>query len=251
MQIPVLPQTNLAVFLFMAKDSYYFRHDSTACDDPKIMIMISEWGLEAYGIYWVIIEHLRNQPDYKSHLKILKPLSMRHNSSEEKFSSVVSRYGLFIVENDVFFSPSLISRMRPMEEKKIKMKELADKRWGNNAHVMRTHSVGNAIREDKIREDKRIEDGKSKEMLVPHKDEIIYTIEHCLSVAMLDSRWVKANKTTETELKSFNSMLEKQGIYEKNPFEYKTHFANWKRKSPQELTNSTNNQQNNVKITLK
>ena len=76
------------------KDAFYFPHDSNATDDPKIMILISELGLEGYGIFWILIEHLRNQPEFKSHLKILKALSIRHSSSEEKFKAVVSRYDL-------------------------------------------------------------------------------------------------------------------------------------------------------------
>lgn len=57
---------------------------------------------------------------------------------------------------------------------------------------------------------------------------VFFTIEHCLTVAMNDSRWVKANKATVTDLKEFNAMLERRGVYEKNPYDYKTHYANWK-----------------------
>lgn len=135
----------------MSKDSFYFPHDSNATDDPKIMIMMGEWGLEAYGIYWIIIEHLRNQPGYRSQIAILKPLALRYNSTEEKFKSVVTRYGLFQIEDEVFFSLSLIARMIPLEEKRVKMKELADRRWAKDKE-MRTHSVGNAskVKESKV-----------------------------------------------------------------------------------------------------
>jgi uncharacterized protein YdaU (DUF1376 family) len=66
-------------------------------------------------------------------------------------------------------------------------------------------------------------------------ENITYTIEHCLVVAMSDGRWVKANHTNEKELKEFNSLLEKRGIYEKNPLDYKNHFANWKNTGKKEL----------------
>lgn len=56
----------------------------------------------------------------------------------------------------------------------------------------------------------------------------IFPIEHCLVVALNDPRWVKANKATEADLKEFNGLLEKRGIYTKNPLDYKTHFANWR-----------------------
>ena len=66
----------------------------------------------------------------------------------------------------------------------------------------------------------------------------VFTIEHCLVVALNDDRWVKANHTQEKELKEFNSLLEQRGIYNKNPLDYKHHFANWKRTGKKEISNS-------------
>lgn len=70
---------------------------------------------------------------------------------------------------------------------------------------------------------------KDKELVKDNGQAVIYSIEHCLTVSMNDPRWVKANSTTENELKEFNSLLEKRGVYQKNPMDYKHHFANWKR----------------------
>lgn len=61
-------------------------------------------------------------------------------------------------------------------------------------------------------------------------EETFYTIEHCAVVALNDPRWVKANKADEKTLLEFNAYLEKQGVYEKNPMEYKKHFSNWFKK---------------------
>lgn len=146
----------------MKKDAYYFSHDANATNDPKIMVMIAQWGLEAYGIFWVLIEHLREQPGFKSHLLILKALALRHSSSEEKFKHVVFDFGLFEIMQDTFFySKSLIDRMKPLEDKREKMKELAYKRWNKtDAHAMpthiNTHSEGNAskVKESKVKESK-------------------------------------------------------------------------------------------------
>ena len=87
------------------KDAYYFPHDSNATRDPKVMILMGEMGLEGYGIYWVLIELLRDQPGFLAPIQIIKPLSISHNSSEEKFQTVVSRYGLFERDDDNFWSP--------------------------------------------------------------------------------------------------------------------------------------------------
>lgn len=59
-----------------------------------------------------------------------------------------------------------------------------------------------------------------------HSD-ILFSIEHCITVAMNDQRWVDANKVTKKDLEAFNKLLEKRGEYEKNPMDYKKHYANW------------------------
>ena len=66
-------------------------------------------------------------------------------------------------------------------------------------------------------------------------EEIIFTIEHCLVVAMNDERWVKANKTNKAELEGFNQLLERRGEYERNAKDYKEHFANWKQNGKKEI----------------
>ncbi len=64
----------------------------------------------------------------------------------------------------------------------------------------------------------------------PGEEEGIFTIEHCIVVAMADERWVRANKATVQGLKEFNQFLEGQGVYKKSPIDYKQHYHNWKRK---------------------
>jgi hypothetical protein len=54
-----------------------------------------------------------------------------------------------------------------------------------------------------------------------------FSIEHCLTIALADERWVRANKVKEKDLQDFNGMLEKRAVYEKNPADYKNHYANW------------------------
>jgi uncharacterized phage protein (TIGR02220 family) len=98
------------------KESYYFSHDSNATNDPKILVLLAELGMEGYGIYWTVIEHLREQPNYVSNLNVLKGLAMRYGTSREKYLAVVKSYELFQIKDDLFFwSESLIDRMRPLE----------------------------------------------------------------------------------------------------------------------------------------
>ena len=155
----------------MKKDAFYFPHDSNAKDDPKIVMMIEQLGLEGYGIFWVLVEILRDQPEFKYPLALLPAISRRYNTTTEKVKAVVMNYGLFQIENDeFFFSESLNNRMLPLLERKEQARLAAHKRWekqrqlvennNGNADAMRIHSNSNAHpmpkREEKKREEKSI-----------------------------------------------------------------------------------------------
>jgi hypothetical protein len=99
------------------KETCYFSHDANAKDDFKIMLLIEELGLEGYGIFWILIETLREQQNYKYPLKLLSVLARKYNTTLAKLEVVVRNYHLFIIEDDCFFySSSLNRRMQKMEE---------------------------------------------------------------------------------------------------------------------------------------
>lgn len=108
----------------MKKDAYYFSHDSNAKDDPKIMLLIEELGLEGYGIFWVLIEALRDQPNYIYPLRLLPALARRYNTTFAKMETVIKNYTLFAIVDDAFFySESLTRRMSILDEKRKKYVE--------------------------------------------------------------------------------------------------------------------------------
>lgn len=42
------------------KDAHWFRHDTNASADPKIMRLIAKYGWAGYGLWWRLIEHMRS-----------------------------------------------------------------------------------------------------------------------------------------------------------------------------------------------
>ena len=114
----------------MAKDAYYFSHDSNAKDDPKCMLLIEELQLEGYGIYWVLIETLREQENFKYPLKMIPVLARKFLTTKEKMLTVINNYELFIIENgEFFYSESLNRRMGIMNNKREQAR-LAGKKSG-------------------------------------------------------------------------------------------------------------------------
>jgi hypothetical protein len=101
----------------MANAAYWFKHDTNAKDDHKIMLLMDQLGLEGYGIFWILIETLREQTEYRYPLAMLPILAKRYMTSAEKMRAVVVNYELFdIFEDDHFASPALLRRMDAYDE---------------------------------------------------------------------------------------------------------------------------------------
>lgn len=144
------------------KDAYYFSHDSGARLDPKCIKLRRTLGLEGYGIFWVLIEMLRDSNDYKLPLSSVPDIAYDARISEDKILSVINDFDLFETDNGMFFSPRLCRSMELMNAKSAKNRMNARKRW-NNAKAMQSHSEGNAMKgkerkgnESKLKESKEV-----------------------------------------------------------------------------------------------
>lgn len=164
------------------KDAFYFSHDANARNDPKICAMRSVYGGEGYGWYWMIVEILRDQPNYQ--LEITKytfqALAMQMQcdvSTLEKYmDDCISEFtengvGLFQSDDRYLWSKSLISRMQVVDQKREKAKAAATSRWekhNQHADAMQTQSECNA---SKVKNSKRKEKYKysSSQMLLAEK----------------------------------------------------------------------------------
>jgi len=49
----------------MSKDAYYFSHDSNARNDPRMIKLRRMGGLETVGLFWCVIEMLRESENYQ------------------------------------------------------------------------------------------------------------------------------------------------------------------------------------------
>ena len=140
--------------------------------------------MEGYGIYWMLIETLREQPDYTYPVANIPALGRRYNTTAEKVKTVVCNYGLFTVKDDkIFFSDSLNRRMLVLEEKRAKRSEAG--RLGNaarwktsqtdrNAITMRSQFIASKVNKSKVNESVGEESmrGKRKPFSPPTPSEV-------------------------------------------------------------------------------
>lgn len=152
----------------MAKDSFWFKHDSGAGRDLKlqeITIIYSHWGK---GIFWDVVETLREQDGYKFEISKLKMLCRMILCEDYiKFKNWYDdciRLGLFVEENGYFYSESLVIRMENWESKKsngskggrpLKTETITELKPKRNQVVIKSENRNETIREDKIREENK------------------------------------------------------------------------------------------------
>lgn len=203
----------------MPKETYYFSHDSNALTDTKILNMRADYGLEGYGLFWVIIEMMRNEEDYKLYsnkntYRAIKTLTNTTIDVEKFISDCIKDYGLFKKDADKFYSSSLLRRMEQKDKKSAVAREKAQKRWNSNAVAMQQQSSSNAnkIKENKEKESKIKESkiNKNKEKEENRKKVVEIYNTYCTNLPQVQKLTDKRNKAIDSFLKEFSiEQLEK------------------------------------------
>lgn len=138
----------------MKKDSYWFKHDSTASRDLKMMQIKAIYGYEGVGLFWSIIEVLREQGGYKwqsNQTQILSSILGVENERLTNFIADAKRIGLLIESENYLYSNRLIKDMEVWETKKGNGSKTKAKLKRNKIEIEAKQK--HKIRIDKIRED--------------------------------------------------------------------------------------------------
>lgn len=126
----------------MGRDVYYFSHDVNASNDPKIIVMKELCGVIAYAWWWILIEQLAVQEDYKLPMDKITftglgiAFGMKQNeanaSSNEANASKCKQAEAFInllinecelleTDGEYFWSPSLVRRNLLRKNKQVEI----------------------------------------------------------------------------------------------------------------------------------
>lgn len=194
----------------MAKETYYFSHDSNALTDTKILNMRADYGLEGYGLYWAIIEMMRNEDEYKLDLnkntyRAIKTLTNTTIDIEKFIKDCIEDYELFKQEDERFYSNSLLKRMEQKDRKSVIAREKAEKRWSSNAKVMQQQCSSNA---NKVKENKEKENKENKNKTNENKENRKRIVEvynrYCTNLPQVQKITDKREKAIDKFLKEFS-----------------------------------------------
>lgn len=115
----------------------YFSHDSNARNSDKLIRLRMRHKAAGYGVYFMILERLREEPNYMS-VKDYNMIAFDLREDASLIKSVVEDFGLFVFTDDgkYFYSESFNRRMAVKDERARKQAEAGRKamqrRWGKN-----------------------------------------------------------------------------------------------------------------------
>lgn len=128
----------------------YFSHDSNARNDDKMLELRMKHQAAGYGVYFMILERLREEKDYMS-VKNYNAIAFDLREDAGLIKSVVEDFGLFSFTEDgeCFYSESFNDRM-VMKDEKSKRRSMAGKkgaakRWNGKDKAMPLDDDSNAI----------------------------------------------------------------------------------------------------------
>lgn len=164
------------------KDAFYFSHDSNARNDIKIIELRSLHGYEGYGIFWAVIEVLRDQSDWCIRYDKLSMLSIAIGVDMHKLKPIIDdmiEIGLLVNNEGNLNSESLTNRMVKYEE--IRLKNVANGRKGGRPPKTQKKPSGyendnpniNPKKSNKERKKERKENTSSSSILNKSKDELV------------------------------------------------------------------------------
>jgi hypothetical protein len=104
------------------KDAYYFSHDSNARNDLKMVKLRKELGLLGVGLFWCVVEMLREANGYKLPITEISAICYELRIDDNDFQKLFD-CGLFVQKNKFFFSESLLQRMERLDGIKVKRAE--------------------------------------------------------------------------------------------------------------------------------
>ena len=125
----------------MPKDTYWFKHDYNAKSDIKIKAVIVKFGWQGYGWFWLLIELLRAEDDYKlsydddTFSAFSLDARCKIEEAKEYIDFLIKKELLAINGDKQFYSPRLLRDMADKDKVREQAREAALHRWGDDKKI--------------------------------------------------------------------------------------------------------------------
>lgn len=139
----------------MAKDSFWFKHDNNARNDEKILELRANYGAEAYGIFWMIVETMAEDENGYINRGAMGGLSLGYGVPKARLKEIIDcaiELGLFHENEGKVFSNRMLRHKKDRKSYSEYGRNGAEKRWGGHREA-----IANPIADKKREEEKRKE----------------------------------------------------------------------------------------------
>jgi uncharacterized protein DUF4373 len=157
----------------MPKETYYFQHDYTAGNNPKIRAMLCEYNAWGYGTYWYIVELLHQNDEHRLPLKkyIYSAIAHQMSTNVEQvinfIKDCIDEYELFHSDGVFFYSDRVNKNM----EKRSEISEKRSLAGQKSAEIRLQNSTSveqNSTKERKLKETPK----ERRDFVAPSLEEI-------------------------------------------------------------------------------
>jgi len=161
------------------KDAYWFKHDGNARNDLNMIKLRRRGGLEAIGLFWCVIEMLRESEAHELPINDIDDICYELRC-ENKIFDYLFNCNLLVKNDNVFYSESLKNRMFKLDEIKEKRRIAGSKGGKAKARPKQTKAnakqmLSDKIRKEEIRKEENIVKKKNKQLLTSEEVEEIYS----------------------------------------------------------------------------
>lgn len=139
-------------FFYAKMKQEFFSHDLHGRNDGKLQTVLMRHGLKGIGAFWCIVEMLYENEGYLMRTECER-IAFELRTEIDFILSIINDFDLFEIDDDSFYSNSVLKRLNIINEKRDKARKSAEIRW-TNANALRTQSDGNAVKERKEKKSK-------------------------------------------------------------------------------------------------
>lgn len=188
----------------------YFPHDSNARSDNRIIALRMRHGWAGYGLFWALVEKLRDSSDYRLAADF-DALAYDLRTESDLLRSIVSDFGLFALDDDGrFSSPSLLRRMEIKDDRSARSREAALTRWRrercvDNADALPATSDGTAGAIPEKEKETKPDKTKPKSLSAPSDSGRKETERAIFEVFLRERKLVTARPETKRLLDYYDS----------------------------------------------
>ena len=222
------------------KKTNYFSHDSNARNDDKILAVRMKFGAEGYGIYFMLLERLREDRKYMS-IRDYNMIAFDFRTSVDKIKSIVEDFGLFIFTEDgkYFYSENFNERMSVKDEKTEKRSiagrkgmaiRYAKKQQKDNNVITKLDNLDNNVITDEEKNlTSKVKESKVKESKVTHtkKSEIFF--ENFDEVEVEEIPTLETEKEIPLQKSSAKKVSPIEDVFLNNLSKFQNDYPNTKR----------------------